>query len=191
MRFKPDREFYIPRESQGRTNIETITVEDAVIYTYTTTRGELGAMAFHGKAAKPDWHFSFANEAQRQRRIAEYIESRKRRAQMMAELKADRNKPHTLTVGAILVCSWGYDQTNIDYYQVTRVVGPHSVEIRQIRAKSEPEEGFATAYCTPDRDNFKGEPMVKRANSTNSVRIASYASASPWDGKRDRYSWYA
>jgi hypothetical protein len=25
----------------------------------------------------------------------------------------------------------------------------------------------------------------------NSVRIASYAWAHPWDGKEDRYSWYA
>jgi hypothetical protein len=191
MRMKLEREFYIPRESQGRTNIEMTTAEDAVIYTYITTRGQLGAMAFHGKAAKPDWHFSFTNEAQRQKKVAEYIDGRKRRAQMMAELKADRSKPHALTVGTILVCSWGYDQTNIDYYQVTRVIGPHSVEIRQIRAKSGPEQGFMTAYCTPDRDNFKGEPMVKRSNSTNSVCIASYASASPWDGKPDRYSWYA
>lgn len=191
MQMNLTRDFYIPRETSGRTNIEMITAEDAVIYTYTTSRGQLGAMVFHGKAAKPDWHYSFTTEAHRARKIAEYIECRKEWAATKARYKAERTAPHTLKVGDILVSSWGYDQTNIDYYQVTRVPGAHSVEIRKIAAKSGPEEGFMTAYCTADRDNFIGEPMVKRANSTNSVSIASYASASPWDGKRDRYSWYA
>jgi hypothetical protein len=40
-------------------------------------------------------------------------------------------------------------------------------------------------------DNFVGEPMLKRVSYDNSVRIASYAYAHPWDGKAERYSWYA
>jgi hypothetical protein len=191
MRMQLTRDFYLPKETQGRTNIETITADDAVIYTYVTSRGQLGAMAFHGKAAKPDWHYSFANEASRARKIAEYIENRKEWSRTKADQKTKREAPHTLKVGQILSCSWGYDQTNVDYYQVTRVPGPHTVEIRQIAAASGPEEGFMTAYCTPVPDKFKGEPMIKRSNSTNCVRIASYACASPWDGKPDRYSWYA
>lgn len=191
MRHIMTREFYIPTEASGRTEIQEMKEGDAVIYTYNTKQNQLGAMAFHGKAAKPDWHYSFRTADQRARKIAEYLENRKAYATRKAEYKAERSKPHTLKEGQILVCSWGYDQTNIDYYQVTRVIGPHTVEIREISARSGGEDGYMTAHCTAVKDAFKGDPMIKKANSTNCVRIASYACASPWDGKADRYSWYA
>jgi hypothetical protein len=185
------REFFVPRESQGRTNIEQISQHDGLVYTYETAKGQLGAMAFHGKQAKPDWHFSFRNSEQRAKRIAEFFEARASRAKMMTEIKQRRTTPHTLKVGDILSCSWGYDQTNVDYYQVTRVPGANTVEIREIKKRSSGEVGFMTAHCSPEPDAFCGEPMVKRADAGNCVRIASYAVASMWDGKEDRYSWYA
>jgi hypothetical protein len=116
------------------------------------------------------------SEESRARKIAEYLDGRRRHAQFRSDLKAERSKPHTLKVGDILVSSWGYDQTNIDFYQVTRVVGPMSVEIRAIGSKSLGEDGFMTAKCVAVPDAFKGKRMRKKANSTNSVYIASYAS---------------
>lgn len=193
MRLQMPRDFYVPRESAGQKNITTETHDavDVVIYRYDTARGVPAAMAFHGKAAKPDWHYSYSSEAARERKIADYLQAREYHAKQKAEYKAKRAAPHTLKIGDILSCSWGYDQTNVDYYQVTRVPGPHSVEIRKIAANSGPETGFMTAYCTAAKDQFVGEPMIKRASADNCVRIASYACASPWDGKPDRYSWYA
>ena len=186
MRVMP-REFYIPKS--GARLVDNGGT-DAAIYAYETA-GKPYAIAFHGKASKPDWHYSFRSEASRDERIAQFIAGRKAHAEYMTKRKTEKEKPHTLKVGDILSSTWGYDQTNIDYYQVTRVPGPMSVEITQIAADSGPEVGFMTAYCKAAKDNFVGEPMIKRANSSNSVRIASYASASPWDGKEDRYSWYA
>jgi len=188
MRHSFPREFYLPK-SQTLTPVDCAGT-DAAIWTYETA-GVPYAIGFHGKAAKPDFHHRFRSTERRAEHIAGYLEGRKQRAAAMAEQKTKRQAPHTLKIGDVLVCSWGYDQTNIDYYQVTRVPGAQTVEIRKIAAKSGPEEGFMTAYCTADRDNFVGEPMIKRANSSNCVRIASYACASPWDGRRDRYSWYA
>jgi hypothetical protein len=180
------REFYIPKGARAVDNGGT----DASVYAYEQA-GKFLAIAFHGKAAKPDWHYSFRDEAARDKRIAEFIAGRKRWVEYKAERKAEKDKPHTLKVGDILVSSWGYDQTNIDYYQVTRIPGPMTVEIREIAKTSSAEIGFMTAECKAAPDKFTGDPMIKRCNSTNSVRIASYASASKWDGKADRYSWYA
>lgn len=191
MKFKMDREFYLPREAQGRTNIQEIKKLDSVVYTYETKDGKPGAMAFHGKAAKPDWHFGFRTVEQRAAKIDEFFANRQSWMDYQAKNKADRKSPHTLTKGAILYTSWGYDQTNIDFYEVTKVIGSSTVEIREIAGKSGPETGFMTAETTADPGNYIGEPMIKRANATNSVHIASYASASPWDGKPKRYSWYA
>lgn len=38
-------------------------------------------------------------------------------------------------VGDILIASWGYDQTNVDYYQVVALVGTSSVRIRKIQSE--------------------------------------------------------
>jgi hypothetical protein len=191
MKFTLPRESYLPREANGSHNIETVTAHDAIVYIYSTTCGRFGAVAFHGKAAKPDWHYTFANVDSRQRKIAEYFTTRKEYADYKAKNAAQRKAPHTLNVGDILYTSWGYDQTNIDFYQVTRVVSAHSVEVREIQASSTDEAGFMTAYKSAIPNAFKGESMVKRASSDNCVKIASYAYASPWDGKPKRYSWYA
>jgi len=187
MRMVMPREFYIPKS--GARLVDNGGT-DASVYVYETA-GKPYAIAFHGKASKPDWHYSFRSEASRDERIAQFIAGRKSHAEYRAKCKAETVKPHTLKVGDILSSTWGYDQTNVDYYEVTRVPGPMSVEIRQIAANSSAEEGFMTARCWAAPGKFIGKPMIKRANSSNSVRIASYASASPWDGKEDRYSWYA
>jgi hypothetical protein len=188
MRFQMNREFYLPK-TETLAAVDC-TGTDAAIWTYEAA-GAVYAIGFHGKAQKPDFHHRFRDAARRSEHIAGYLEGRKSYAVSVAERKSKRSAPHTLKVGDVLVSSWGYDQTNIDYYQVTRVPGTATVEIRQIAKSSSGENGFMTADCTAARDNFIGEPMVKRANSENSVRIASYAHAHPWDGKADRYSWYA
>ena len=182
------RESYYPKDGSARP--VDCGGTDASVFAYEKA-GKFYAIAFHGKATKPDWHYSFRSEEQRASLIAEFISIRKSHAEYMTKRKTEKEKPHTLKVGDILSSTWGYDQTNIDYYQVTRVPGPMSVEITQIAADSGPEVGFMTAYCKAAPGKFIGKPMIKRANSTNSVRIASYAHASPWDGKEDRYSWYA
>jgi hypothetical protein len=98
-----------------------------------------------------------------------------------------------LKVGDILESSWGYDQTNIDFYQVVKLVGKSSVSLRQMACASTPEQGFMTAYKTPTTP--LGEPFTKREGQLEDgkpyVRLSSYAYAFPWDGKPARYSWYA
>ena len=81
--------------------------------------------------------------------------------------------PHPLVVGDVLVASWGYDQTNYDYYQVTRLVGKRSVEIREL-ARAAAETGFLQGDCVPVKGKFKGEPMVKRVNENGSVKVMSW-----------------
>lgn len=76
--------------------------------------------------------------------------------------------------------SWGYDQTNIDYYEVTKLIGKTMVEIREIGAESVSDNGPAmTGSCVPRPGHYIGEPMRKTVSTYDgqSVRIASYASA--------------
>ena len=38
-------------------------------------------------------------------------------------------------IGDIFYSSWGYDQTNIDYYMVTKIIGKTFVEIQKIESQ--------------------------------------------------------
>ena len=182
------RELYIPA------NAMKIEAKDcaAVFYLYDSPKGP-AARAFIGKAIKPSWAFWFRTAAEREQRIAETIKQAKDSAARKAAILAERSQPSKLQIGDILYSSWGYDQTNIDFYQVTRLIGPTTVEIRQIASQSSPSEGHSSmaGYCTAIKDQFKGEPMVKRVQNGSRIKIENYASASPWDGKPKYHSWYA
>lgn len=87
---------------------------------------------------------------------------------------------HGFKVGDILYSSWGYDQTNIDFYEVT-AVGSKSIKIREIEQR--------VASATPGSDmvvpvpgHFKGSEMLKIVSPRGTVRLTSYSSARPWDG---------
>lgn len=89
-------------------------------------------------------------------------------------------------VGDILVSSWGYDQTNIDFYQVVGVTAK-SVKIRAI-GKTCTERREYTDMMVPDVGAFKGEPMTKRFTinrdeASYSCRIESFASACLYNGE--------
>ncbi|MXN49395.1 hypothetical protein GR138_29815, partial [Shinella kummerowiae] len=86
MRFAPSRDFYIPK---GSVKIAD-KAGDGVAYIYTSAKGRPAAIAFHGKAAKPDWHHSFASAEARERKIREHFEGRRRWAEWKQERRDER-----------------------------------------------------------------------------------------------------
>ena len=102
----------------------------------------------------------------------------------LAERRAERSAPHTLKAGHILESSWGYEQTNRDFYQVVEVKGEKSVVIRKIASKLDHNTCGRNDYVVADPDNFTGEPMLKRANSENRVKVRDWGVwARPWSGQ--------
>ncbi len=98
-----------------------------------------------------------------------------------------------IKVGTIFRSSWGYDQTNIDFYEVTRVMKA-SVEIRKIAGQQTTGDGW-TGKVVPKPGEFIGEPMTKRLKNTYDgnpcIRIESYAHAYLWNGKAEAFTAYA
>ena len=84
-------------------------------------------------------------------------------------------KARMLEVGDVLRCSWGYDQTNIDYYQVTKLVGKTMVEIRQIAGHSV-DTAWMQGESAPQVGAFIGKPMRRKAIG-DGVRVNSFSSA--------------
>lgn len=62
--------------------------------------------------------------------------------------------PHAVRVGDIFEMSWGYDQTNVNYFQVTRL-SAGGCFVREIGAKSVPgTQGFMSETVTPAPGKF-------------------------------------
>lgn len=165
---------YIPDDSTPYTR-EGV---DAVVYWY-ESKGRYAAIAYHGQATKPDWHYWYRTQESRQAKTNEHFENIASHAQRMQE-RAEKRKAyrHTLQVGDVLKASWGYDQTNIDYWQVTAVVSGQTVELREIGSISR-DTGWLQGECVPAPNKFLGDPMKKRVTEGNCVKFASYKYAYP------------
>ncbi len=118
--------------------------------------------------------------------------SDKRKARA-AEQKAVKNP---FVVGSIFENSWGYEQTNVDYYQVVRVT-PRGVYVRPIGAKSIVKSGYSHGMAdmvVPDVDNFTGPEQFKqiRKGSESGYLSADYGCMKLVNPEEATYrSWYA
>lgn len=91
-------------------------------------------------------------------------------------------------VGDIFCSSWGYDQTNVDFYEVVGLT-PASVRVRPVGLKVVAGDDF-DEQVVPDTSRAGGV-MTKRLKDwggTPWFRVDSFSSASPWDGKPQRRS---
>lgn len=142
----------------------------ASVYLYINRDGKPCVLPFRGRATAVHNRFSFKSEGKRNKWVREFIES--------SIQTTERRKPKTrgLEVGDVLYSSWGYEQTNIDYYLVQKLVGKTSVEIVEIGQKTIGTSDMCND-CIPDPGNIIGEPIKKRVDG-ESVRINSHIRAS-------------
>lgn len=98
---------------------------------------------------------------------------------------------NSLQIGSILYASWGYDQTNIDFYEVTKLIGRTTLELRELKQELI-SDGFGLSGKTkPIPGNYISPPFRKRINMHGSVKIDEVSRASIWSGEALYYSSYA
>jgi hypothetical protein len=147
-----------------------------VIIRYTTPNGP-AAVIFKGRQSKPVWGPYLGVGGSLEQSIQQFV---KFRDDEWAQAQADKATDHGLVVGSILSSSWGYDQTNVDFYEVVAVTGKQVI-IREIAAKQVGRDSVV-----PVIGKFVGAPMRKAPSIYRGkpwVKINSYASAKLWDGK--------
>lgn len=158
---------------------------DAEAWTWAHEDGRLYAVGFLGRAQNPHEgsRFCFRTAEKRAAWIrklfetAEAVQASKTKRQ--AEKAAARAKGHALKVGDVLRSCWGYDQTNIDYYQITALVGAQMVEYRPIAQQAE-DTGNMRGQCVPAPGEFAGAAKRARVSdygSRDSVKVSSCANA--------------
>jgi hypothetical protein len=134
-------------------------------------------------------------------RSAEAEKESKRQAKLTEKRTAREAFVNPYKVGDVMVYSWGYDQTNIEFAQVI-AVGPRSVTLRTICGEMVGSEGCApmSGHTKPIRDKFTPDSKPFRVTIQIDVyggrvshRIpAAHGSWSP-AGERETFyvSWYA
>jgi hypothetical protein len=163
------RQVFIPKDSAKDPRSSDL----GEVYTYQRD-GSVSAVAFRGTAGKPEWHYRFRDEQRREARIAEFFQSLQQRAQHMAERRSQRNAfRHACQAGDIFRSSWGYDQTNIDYYQVVELIGEHFAMVREIEQQSQ-ETGFMQGECVPAPGQWATEADYSEAGERHKAEHGHY-----------------
>lgn len=170
-------------------------------------RDALKALRFRWHSKRRVWYGYTDEETARAA-----IEGKPTKAAKKSTAKANR---FGVKVGDLFHASWGYDQTNNDFFQVVALVGETSVRVREVNPVCEQVEGVCWAaedrvLCTntngellppaPNsffvKDNDKGDiKRLSRYDETSApgFKIASYAWAYKCSGDTIKVyeSWYA
>lgn len=165
---------------------------DAVAYTYESTAGILCALAYSGRRSTPAFHYRYGTEQKRVEAIANFFKSVEARARYKEEHKERQQALRAeflakIEVGSIFVTSWGYDQTNVEWYEITHIKGC-TVRLRQIAAQVI-ETGYMSGSTTPVKGAFIGEELTRIVRGTG-IRIHDSATAYLSDGGAQHYSSY-
>lgn len=124
--------------------------------------------------------------------IAEKTKAAEAKEQKKAALQAARKEvKHSFEVGQIFYKSWGYEQTNVNFYQITAIKGK-TVILREV-AQNRTETGWLTGTCSAIKNEFIGEEIKKviQIRMYNDKVIVDINNVSPWDGRPLHWSAYA
>lgn len=152
--------------------------------------------------AKKEWHkqiafYSFRSEDER----AEYIKNLIASYEGWEKIKNDRknarkNVVNTFEVGDILYNSWGYDQTNIDFYQVVKVLN-RQVILKEIaghltdKSTGNSMAGYTVAVKNKFTDGQEYRGTVSQYGIASKLDHSGTEHLSKWDGRELYCSWYA
>lgn len=125
--------------------------------------------------------------------LVAYIEHR-------AECEQPTPNADGVHVGDIFECSWGYEQTQADFFQVVALKGKHTAVVVEIRSTFTRATGPMSEYRRAVRDGFRSnaEQYTVRTKSENgkyphfrNPQLQGTATCRPTDELREHYaSWY-
>jgi hypothetical protein len=170
--------------------------------------GRVVVKAWRGnRSAKCAFYFGFKDAAKADeycsKWLAQQAVNRGYKASQNAEKDAKQsalNAAAHWSVGDVAYTSWGYDQTNVEFYQVVRLL-PKSVVVRQIAANSSDFGGPSGGRIAPRRYEYTGPEQVCKLSASGSSFLAGPCHgkskpsfkhhASKWDGRSLYCSSYA
>ena len=145
---------------------------------------KLIAVAWSGKRSKYDWYYRFRDKKQMDKYISDYFCKLDDRARLKIERKEQKKKEKleffdSIQVGDIFVDSWGYDQTNVDFYKVTKKL---KASIKIVKIGSEVTERFISSMMVVPRPSINTSEEITKIPQDGYVKTSSFSHAVPWSG---------
>ena len=164
--------------------------KDHLFFVYRNVNNDIVAAYLRaGKTSKLSWHYRFKSPEQlkshidkEKRYIDNYIATQESYAIKTLE------KKKSFIVGQILTSSWGYEQTNVDFYKIIERSGD-TVTIQKVKSIITEESSYYSGKVIPFAEQTVGEPFRKRINKYGSITLTSYSNAYLWDGTPQYCSW--
>lgn len=130
---------------------------------------------------------SFNSESSAKRYIDSVIDKYRRMNERKEQRKKEREEnridfKHSYKVGDVIVCIWGYDQTNVDFY-VVKEVGEKSIKIVEVGSKFVKYTDNGNNLVVPDIKKETGKIMTKIVKPGDRIKIYSFADGYKWNGR--------
>jgi hypothetical protein len=148
---------------------------------------------------KNEFHYRFPNVERMYEYVNNFLADRLKAQEMKEKRKVEAKVraaalAANVKVGDIFVNSWGWEQTNIDFYQVVAKPSAKTVVVREIAFErvegSEQPHGMA-CDVRPVPNEFVGEEMKKRIDNYGGFKV-EYGICRPTEADKAHYmSWYA
>lgn len=140
---------------------------EPVVAIYNTLSRARGFNRFH-----PVKNHRFRTKDRAEQFVTEFKKGQEADAARKEERKQTKkqardNFANPYKVGDLFYTSWGYDQTNVDWFECVEV-GARSVVLREI-AQSQEYTTWASGSCSPKEGKYIGEPF--RVN----IQVGTYA----------------
>jgi hypothetical protein len=164
--------------AENGTLVET---EAGVKYAFNTSAsGYTTLMMWSGKSMRPFYYYSVLSREDGMKAVEKAVAQHKahaeRKAKDAAERKAAREAARkNVKVGALYCASWGYEQTNVNFYEVVKVSKTGAtVWLREVAATCANDSGTQVKPCP---GKFLSDKELKRRVCGKSVRVHSSANA--------------
>lgn len=176
------RKRYIPANSVEQTYDDA----NAVAYLYESA-GRYYAIGYSGRRTKHDFHYKFNSIEKRGAYLVRWSDRKRDGVRATKDRRAFR---HSLKVGQIVYSSWGYEQTNINFYEVVELKGSTMVVLREVAQDREYTEQMA-GTCMPIPGEYVAEPFSRRVKVGHLIGVNSCQCASIWAGTPKQFTSYA
>lgn len=141
------------------------------------------AIFYTGKQSKHTWYNRFNTVDEMKKKINDTISRIMAWEDKKEERKAARKAPTSYKVGDIFYSSWGYEQTNVNFYEVVGVKGKQTLELREIASKIVSSDGGPTTHVTAVPGHFIREKLYTKRASGKYINISECQTGYPWDGQ--------
>lgn len=186
MKSLPTRDSYIDKKLT-----ETREELGGVVY-FGEGQGKWYAQGFSGRRTKPDFYNGFHTKEQMDKAIDIFFQgvsaNIKYKDEQIARRSADaKTFLASLKPGVVLYDTWGYEQTNVEFFEVKSVSG-NKVVIQELAHEDVGQTSWCSCKVIPKKGLYCGEPIEKIVKS-NGIRIDSSVCLRLYDGHEVHKSW--